>query len=687
MSIGGAASLTGALGGGSAAMRAGNLAAWALVFYGELPDGSVDAETKFILTSDDYDAKTIEAALPGGLEGGTYNFVLEGVTDEHYKKIAQGRTNSPRILHLHLWWKDVNASLGGYLANVAGITGLLGPEEPPEGSLVAKLRIRKVTRQRGERRYEAVIRAREQVYDRLDTPMDGPLNATSLRAALDLAGDLAGVAMEFHDVAYASQYANGEGISYGDRGTKYVRVFQEAVEKELATLRPDRGGRGLLLIRDGVLHVGPRPIPLGGAPGSTKDLTASVGFIEAARQEASEGGEPAGDGKGGDAKGGGGGGGDSGEGGGNKQQFKVTLKGRPDIKPGDLVRFDPPPEEVVKTGPSFGEAVLGGLGASLAGSFLPSLGDTLSDDAITIYVTGVRHKLGRTAAFSTEVTGVQIQDPAQPWDGGGKDRRTATPDGATAAAAAIRARAAAEAGAKQQPEVGEVRRHNLTGTAEPPAQTVTVWRGVDGAAGGANGAGRFPVRRKRPATFAGVPYVTPFAWGSCGLVLPRYPGTRVFLTHRNGDRADAVDTGALWESGKAPESQPGDWWLSLPADVAADARARIEDAEEPPALTCTKASHDLIDADGNRVITVGELTVRVGADALTAPGTRPARPEASADQGHITIEHLGGAKIVMKSDGTILISGKNLQIKAEQDVSIEARKVDVKVSDKMDVHG
>ena len=67
--------------------------------------------------------------------------------------------------------------------------------------------------------------------------------------------------------------------------------------------------------------------------------------------------------------------------------------------------------------------------------------------------------------------------------------------------------------------------------------------------------------------FNAAPYASPFAWGKFGLVLPRYPGMRVLLAHRNGDDDDLVDIGALWERGNAPASNPGDYWLILPAAI------------------------------------------------------------------------------------------------------------------------
>ena len=136
----------------------------------------------------------------------------------------------------------------------------------------------------------------------------------------------------------------------------------------------------------------------------------------------------------------------------------------------------------------------------------------------------------------------------------------------------------------------------------------------------------------------GVPYATPFAWGRCGLVLPRYPGTRVAAAFRNGDADDPIDVGALWESGQGPESEPGDWWLILPGDVPRRRRGQHAGRRAAPPEHTGKATNDLIDADGNRVIEVGGLTVRVGRTPAAA-GQRPA----AATSRLSPIEHADGA--------------------------------------------
>jgi hypothetical protein len=169
--------------------------------------------------------------------------------------------------------------------------------------------------------------------------------------------------------------------------------------------------------------------------------------------------------------------------------------------------------------------------------------------------------------------------------------------------------------------------------------------------------------------FDDAPYATPFAFGKFGLILPRYAGTRVFLVHRDGDSEDPVDVGALWTRGTAPASEPGDWWLTLPAEVPADKRGHIAD-DAPIEEPSDKASNDLIDADGSRVIEVGRLRIRVGHDLLGDAGVRPEAAPASTT---VSIEHEQGSKITIDQDGNVaVVSAKKLDLVAEEGVTIEA---------------
>jgi hypothetical protein len=329
---------------------------------------------------------------------------------------------------------------------------------------------------------------------------------------------------------------------------------------------------------------------------------------------------------------------------------------------------------------------LGALGDLLSSPLLPTAQIV---NPVRLYVQSVQHRLGRASAFATVLTGVEVTGSEDAWDShtpiSGSPVLTetlgASANPETEAARAVLRAARRDADSASLTEVGEVRSMTTSGSAEPPAQTLTVWRGLQPGDGRSGQARRLPVQRPSPGPAAGVPYATPFAWGRCGLVLPRYPGTRVVVTHQGGRRDDAIDVGAVWESGHGPDSQAGDWWLSLPVGVPEQQRSTLAD-DAVPAEHTGAVTNDLTDADGNRVIEVGELTVRVGRDTLGKAGTRPPRGEEDG----VTIEHSSGAKIVMKQDGTVLIeAAKNLELKAGGDIKLEATNVKVSVAGSMDV--
>jgi hypothetical protein len=483
-----------------------------------------------------------------------------------------------------------------------------------------------------------------------------------------------------------------EQVSSGAVGT-YVQLLTSLGQRMERATR--KYGRGMMLIRDGVLYFGVRAVPFaqssensntGAAPttpASPTQLTLGNGLLSAETLErATVDAAAAGGSSSSGSSGGGAAPAASSEdaAASSHRQFRLTLKGRPDLKPGDVVQFDTPSDEL-KTQPNVGASLLGG---AFAGGILPAMGADSITNPLNLYVTSVTHTQGRATGFVTKVTGVELEDINQPWDAR-QGQNTALGDGAATAAARIRQVVQDGTQAVHSVDVGEVRSFHVSGdsTSEPPGQTEMLWRGLVDADGLASAGRRLDIQHNPPAPVEGVAYASPFAWGKCGLVLPRYPGTRVVLAHRNGSSEDPIDVGALWASGHGPESQAGDYWLILPAQVDTSKRAQLSDTE--PANEYTgKATNDLIDADGNRIIETGELTLRVGRNDLANAGTRPARP---SDDGSITIEHHGGATIVMKQDGSVTITAKNITFDAgDGTITLKADSVDVQVQSNMNVH-
>ena len=646
--------------------------------------------------------------MPSDLAGGTYRFTIDGLTDTHYGQIApfDPHNDKPKVVRLYLYWRDTNASPTGYLANLAGLTDLVDGLTPSvlRDLLVAELAIVSIARQVGERHYETVITAQERAFKRLadkrlDTARDSDTHLKD--RAVFLAQDV-GVPLQTYGFNADGSLPTASGAAPGNeqlptRAGQTYSSAMTAVGNAVANI-VHRYGRGMLLIRKGKLHLGVRPMPL---EGSAKALSFTNGLLASKKNDPAQATQP-------DNSQGGAGGDTPQPAEPPREQWTLTLKGRPDVMPGDIVTFHPPGEEVATTPTSVLGAVLGGI-ATAAGSLAPLLMDESSEPSITLYVNSVDHRLGRTSGFASTVTGVKVPDALGDgvWDhnapinasdvqnAGANQGRSATGQGN--AVAAIQGLAQNVAALSRNVEVGEVRSVTVTGTGstEPPAQTERVWRGLVPPDGRANQVRRLAIRRHEPQAIDGVAYASPFAWGKVGLVLPRYPGTRVLLAHRNGEGADPVDIGAVWESGHGPETQAGDYWLILPVGVAQSDRTSIADSENPPTEHTASVTSDLIDADGNRVIEVGELAVRVTRNSLTQAGSRPAR---GSVQDGITIEHVdGSAKITIGSDGKITIhANQGLEIVAAQgdisitaqsgDVKLQGTNIDAQVSGQMNVH-
>ena len=143
----------------------GNDAGWALAFHKEKPaeHWQIVEPPYLLIGRDDYYAQ-VEAALPGDFAAGKYTFVVEGMTDDHYRKVAVDD-----VVRLYLFWRDTNSSPAAYLANIAGLTDKLSDFSTSalEPFRVAELIVTKVSRKAGPRRYEATIEARERAFVRL----------------------------------------------------------------------------------------------------------------------------------------------------------------------------------------------------------------------------------------------------------------------------------------------------------------------------------------------------------------------------------------------------------------------------------------------------------------------------------------------------------------------------------------
>jgi hypothetical protein len=658
-------------------------AGWALTFHPEPATATPDGDPLVVVTSDDHDGQ-IEATLPGSLEGGVYTIAVEGLSDDNYRILSRaGAEGSPVVVKLHLFWYDTISGAGAYGANIANLTGAGGTGRFAD-RLVAVLSVVSLSRRVGTRHYETVITARERVFERLSARVPNSLGVVSPKLVVDMAGQRTGVPVKFHkacdDKGQLPVSVNSDlaaAMSTIERGHLYRQELAEvaaAIEQA-----HDRRGRGVLLIRDGVLHVGVRTEQVGG--GEPLALTPRTGLVEVVAEGTSADSSGAGPAATAVPV---------------RPRYTLVLKGRPDIKPGAVVKFQLPPTEEPPSRPA-------ALGGALSGPLLPGIADEITNPQL-MYVDSVTHRLGRTTSFVTTVTGVAVAEAKG--DGALYDRTSEAgaraeakanqgADPVVRAAQAVRQNLREALANLRVVESGEVRANASAGAGsatEPPRHTATVWRGLTDPDGHANRLARLPIRRDHPDIRERLPRVSPFAWGNAGLVVPRYPGTRVLLAHGQGAADDPVDLGALWESGTGPDAAPGDWWLILPAGVDPAKRSLLNEDEQVAGYT-GKATQDLIDADGNRVIEVGELTVRVTRQHLSDAGTRPAR---APDGDSVTIEHAdAGSRIVMTADGTVRITAKRIELAATGDngtiamhakrIELDADTVDVSVSTAMNV--
>jgi hypothetical protein len=634
--------------------RVGAHAAWHLDFR---TGPELFAPRVLVLGSGDY-FTSIEATLPAGLDGGSYQFIVEGLTNEDYARLYRAMADAELIVRLHLYWRD--GGVAGYFVDLAGLTDVVHGDEPPEDTLVAVLRVTSLKRRAGTRRYEVVIDAREQVYHRLLSRLAAEGTATDLLDAVRRIAKDDNVAVPVFTIGEIPTDPGQESStlerSWAKRDVAIDRLRQLGNAMESRT---KRYGLGMYQIRDGMLIAGPDRHRTGT---QHDELDADSGLIQIESRghevtdpnfvpRTSTEREP------------------------RRAVFELTLRGRPDIKPGDYVVFTQPPEESPGPPTSFS---------------LDLLEEHMPGAKVMMYVRGVTHRLARELGFVTTVRGISFPGPdiAAAWFS------HSAPKGPKVTPAAVHADSAEgemvgalreifDRAGGQRIDAAQVRATNVKANPKLPAQTERLWRGLVADDGRPYAAVTLDADAEGKTSFAMAPYASPFAWGKFGLVLPRYPGMRVLVGHRLGDHDDIVDLGALWMHGQAPPANPGDYWLGLPAAIPPAERESIADAVTPK-QPAGKATNDLIDADGNRVVEVGTLTVRVGASLLHEGGTRPVPAAAQ-----VQIEHQSGSKIVIDQDGNITITAaKKLDFVAGDDITFDTPKdVIVKTGGAMDVKG
>jgi len=608
--------------------KIGAVAGWCIDLGTTDPKGGIHPRPgaeKWSFASDQYRG-SVDVTLSSGLDPGKLTVVVEDINEADYKElVGTAAKDGPLVARLWMYWDDAR-SIGTSF-------------DPP----VAVVRVTSLRRRAGQWRYELVIEGRDWVYDHLlGTQL--PVLATGALDAAQQIAELCNIGYEPRRSPQGAQPKSTEQRTWGKTETARLaleRMGDAMVEQAKAAGRK-RGGLGMYLVSRGRLLIGPDRLD---SITTATAVTASEGLLAIERTgtlgelDAKEIKED--DGK---AK--------------RRDLYALTLRGRPDLQPGDVIDIAPPESNggIEDLGYALGPAPVVTHAANREGR-------------VNCYIQEVSHRLTRAQGFLTVVRCVSESSDNRPtladrlWFESTVADRTGEA-GSAEARLASRLRTQSR---ERSVEVAQVRSLFVSGE-DPPPQTEKLRRGLEGTDALTFAAARRAFA-KSPELISAAPYATPFAWGKFGLVVPRYPGTRVLLVHRNGDPDDPVDVGALWERGNAPEAKAGDWWLSLPAQISTDARASVDDNRDPPAPT-GKASNDLTDADGNRVIAVGKLTVKVGSNALLDAGTRP-----SVSDLHVSIEHSSGAKITIDQDGGIVIEAKKkLTLKGPDGIALETQK-------------
>jgi hypothetical protein len=647
----------------------GVVPAWAVTFSTDPPSSG-----PFTVGSAAYDG-SVTATLPSGLAGGSYQIVIEGMTDSDYGQLLQRSKTGGRLrAELHLWWLDASPDVLGDLARFTGLANPLGPVTvaPPPNSLVADLRIDKVTRRAGERRYEVTVTGRERVLARLGEAKAAGACYIDLDAAVRAVAGAAGIKVTTYDV---------KTIQPGPDQPDFANTTPGRALNAMTTLAEQVRNAGQLsplpvtMIRDGALHLGrwTGQDTVAGL-GVTRQLDEGSGLVAIERGEergmAADGPEPGAVPA--------------------RRTVIVTALGRPDIKPGDTVCVLLPPTDFpVFEPPTDGAALLTALTGLPAGDTGPV------GNKSACLVTEVSHRVSRRQGFVTTVRATVLGDsdrgwdkppdkPAQPDDRPPAAHGTVSADPAAGAATAVHAlvrNSIARTADPSRPRIAQIHDHPASGV---PRHTSVVRYSTAAPDGLPVAAQRTQITGQDYGELKEVPYLTPFGWGHFGLVLPRYPGTRVLLAGAGGGPGDLIDLGSVWERDSGPDSQPGDYWLMLPIGIAA--REHLPDGGGAP--TDGAASHDLIDGDGNRIIETARFVVRV----TDQPTHSDARPDPTSDSpaGSVLIETKpgsgSGASIQLKDDGSVTITASAITLDAGQgDITLNANNVKVSVAGTMDV--
>lgn len=592
----------------------------------------------------------IKAEMSASFKGGTFEVIIDGLRDEDYNEIVE---KGYVCMKIRLGWRDLGS---GGAAPFKDIGSFLSGGKGDDTNFYEVIhgRIKTFERTAGEYVYRTKFTGVDYRWEQMRGKVIEPLKVKK--------GDPAG--------EYAKQLAKQAGVPIvvhpdGKAGEPIDNVIDlpkdATVNAALAQLAKAAHGEGArkripMFLRTDGLHFGPWLAPV--VPGTkTKRLELSSGLVETKPVVDADPDavfpdvyKPP-----------------------TVLQYDVTLRGRADIQVGDKVEVsvDVPKPDPKKS--DFG-ANVGGIG-----DVIQDIGQAFGVQTEPTYspfrVISAKHELDRAKGFVTTLRLESQPDDEKPSNRAepiAKQVANAA-DEAVKTAAALALQAQLKLREVEALDIGEVNAQYVepgqSNGHDVAAQRMDIQEGIE-----RDGQGNSTVRSPReevPTQLFNKPYLTPFAFGSTGLVVPHYPGMRVANLHHRNDVSQSVVAGCLWRDGNEPKSKFGDWWLSLPTGV--QEAASIEDSRKAK-MPSGPASHDLIDKYGARAIHARGFRISVGQGKMPNGGTRPEDPP----QDELLIEHKSGAKIEIDSSG-------NISITTPENITFEAKKITMQVQNEVEV--
>lgn len=604
---------------------------------------------------------TMRVHRTSGFAGATFEIAIEGLSDDHHRKIVGG----PYVFaKLKLGWRDLGSGAG---APFADIGALFSGSEGDDSNYheVIHARITSYERLHGTFRYVTKIAGVDHRFHRLRTLVASQPELEAGSPAMSYVERLC----EQADVPLVKHPPNGPFEAIDER-IEINREDSIAQALDHVSKRAHAGGRGAQI----PLHVGVDGVHFGQWMGTAElgsleqqNLGPSAGLVEsrpvvetdaAAVADADPLGLTT-----------------------SPNPFAVTeslksnviMRGRADLTIGDLVGLvidEPNPGDLT---PTTASSVLGGLGDVVSG-VVDAFGPAVEPDYEQCRVVDVRHALDRSKGFVTTLV-VQRQPAEVAGDTEPQASSSQRSSDEAARTAALVRQSARERAEVDQFDVGVVRAQSVKfqevdGHYFQP-QRVEVDAGLNRSAQSNGAATADPV--ETPTRLFNKSYLTPFAFEGTGLVVPHYPGMRVATLNYREDARHAVVAGCLWRDTNERHSDLGDYWLSLPVGLAS-----AERADDPASLeTQTRVEstvHDLIDGDGGRAVHVSGLRISVGQTHLLGATARP--DNAVADE--VLIEHTAGTSIRIDDEG-------NIEISTTKDLTMNARRITMNVTDKVEV--